>query len=89
MHDVRNNSVLWRQTFAEGAPAHSLGLVPDQMVLAFGLKSDFAKERLDANPALAAQAQAITKRDTAACCRWWMSARARCCMSWRWMSAGL
>jgi WD40 repeat protein len=65
MHDVRNNSVLWRQTFAEGAPAHSLGLVPDQMVLVFRLKSDFAKEQLDANPALAAQAQAIAKRDTA------------------------
>jgi len=33
--------------------------------MAFKLKSDYAKECLDADPVLAAQAQAITKRDTA------------------------
>jgi hypothetical protein len=54
VHDVKDNSVLWRRTF-----------VPGQTILAFRLKSDFAKARLKANSALSDQADAVKDKDAA------------------------
>jgi hypothetical protein len=65
VHDVRDNSILWRRTFDAGEPAHTFNFVPGQTILAFQLKSDFAKARLKANAALATQAAAVKNRDAA------------------------
>jgi hypothetical protein len=63
VHDVRDNSILWRRTFDEGKPAHDSNLITGESLFAFRLKSDFAKTRLSANPTLASQAAAIKNRD--------------------------
>ena len=65
VHDVSDNSILWRRTFDDGEPAHTYNLVPGETIFAFRLKSDFAKARLKANAALAAQADAVKERDSA------------------------
>jgi len=65
VHDVRDNSILWRRTFDEGRPSHDSNLIAGESLFAFRLKSDFAKTRLSANAALAAQAGTIKNRDRA------------------------
>ena len=65
VHDVRDNSILWRRTFDEGRPSHDSNLIPGESLFAFRLKSDFAKARLSANATLAAQATTIKNRDRA------------------------
>lgn len=63
VHDVLDNSILWRRTFDDGEPAHTFNFVSGQTIFAFRLKSDFAKGRIKANPALATQAAAVKNRD--------------------------
>ncbi len=65
VHNVADNSVLWRRTFDEGVPAHTRNDVAGQTILAFRLKSDYAKTRIKASPALAAQNAAVKNRDNA------------------------
>ena len=65
VHSVSDNSVLWRRTFDEGEPAHTYNLVLGETILAFRLKSSYAKARLKANPTLAAQADAVKSKDSA------------------------
>ena len=65
VHNVSDDSVLWRRTFDEGEPAHTYNLVPGETILAFRLKSSYAKARLKANPTLAAQADAVKSKDSA------------------------
>jgi hypothetical protein len=66
VHEVADNSVLWRRTFDQAGFAHtSSGIVANQIIVAFLLKSDFAKSRIGADPALAAQAAQIQNRDKA------------------------
>jgi hypothetical protein len=64
VHDLRDDSVLWRQSF-DIMPANTSNLNPGEMLFAYRLKSDFAKERLDANPKLAAQAAAVSNPNAA------------------------
>jgi hypothetical protein len=62
--DPRDNSVLWRRTYATAQFAHtSSTIVPGQIIAAFTLKSDFAKSRLSDSPALANEAAAVQNRD--------------------------
>ncbi len=64
VHDVRDNSVLWRRTFPDGIPAHTYNLIPGQTIFSFPLKEENAKELLKSEPALAAQANAIRNKDS-------------------------
>ena len=51
VHNVADNAVLWKRTFAGGEPAHTFNLLPGQTILSFPLKTDFAKDRLKSAPA--------------------------------------
>jgi hypothetical protein len=64
VHNVADNSVLWKRTFTGGEPAHTNNLLPGQTILSFFLRTDFAKDRLKSAPALAEQAAAIKNKDT-------------------------
>ena len=64
VHDVRDNSVLWRRTFPGGEPAHTYNLIPGQTIFSFPLKAENAKELLKSEPALATQANAIKNKDS-------------------------
>ena len=63
VHNVADNSVLWKRTFSGGEPAHTNNLLPGQTILSFPLKTDFAKDRLKSEPALAERADAIKNKD--------------------------
>jgi hypothetical protein len=63
VHDVRDNSVLWRRTFPDGQPAHTYNFIPGQTIFSFPLKEENAKEVLKSEPALAAQANAIKNKN--------------------------
>jgi hypothetical protein len=64
VHDVRDNSELWRRTFSEGKPAYSSNLIRGQTLLSFPLKGDFAREHIKEVNALASEAGAIKDRDS-------------------------
>jgi WD40 repeat protein len=64
VHNLTDNSVLWRQTFDEAQFGHTSSVVvPGEILVAFTLKSDFAKARITASAALADQATKIQNRD--------------------------
>ena len=63
VHDVRDNSILWRRSFDGGEPAHTANVNPGSLLLSFPLKTDYAKMRLKAGGVLADQAAAIKNRD--------------------------
>jgi hypothetical protein len=65
VHDVKDNSILWRRTFDDGEPGHTYNYVPGESILAFRLKSDSAKARLKANAALVAEADGVKDKDSA------------------------
>jgi len=66
VHDAKDNSVLWQRTFPEAQFGHtSSTIVPGEILAAFTLKSDFAKARMQANRALAAEADRVQNRDKA------------------------
>ncbi len=65
VHDVKDNSILWRRTYDSGIPAHAYNFVPGETIFAFPLKSNFAKGLLKGNATLAAQAAAVKDRDAA------------------------
>jgi hypothetical protein len=57
---------LWQRTFPEAQFGHtSSTLVPGEILAAFLLKSNFAKARMNANPALAAQAERVQNHEKA------------------------
>ena len=84
VHNVSDDSVLWRRTFDEGEPAHTYNLVPGETILAFRLKSSYAKARLKANPTLAAQADAVKSKDRLGSSKRSITPRVIFCMSWFW-----
>jgi outer membrane protein assembly factor BamB len=63
VHDVADESILWRRSFDAGEPAHAANVIPGSLLLSFPLKTDFAKARLKAGGPLADQATAIKDRD--------------------------
>lgn len=63
VHNVADNSILWRRTFNSGEPAHTDNLLPGQTILSFPFKTDFAKDHLKATPELADRASAIKNKD--------------------------
>lgn len=63
VHDVRDNSILWRRIFAEGEPAHSPNISGRQILFSFPLKTDFAKDRLKHEASLAAQGAVVKDKD--------------------------
>jgi outer membrane protein assembly factor BamB len=64
VHNVADNSILWRRTFNGGEPARTNNLLSGQTILSFPFKTDFAKDRLKSTPALADRASAIKNKDT-------------------------
>jgi len=64
VHNLADDSVLWRQNFDEARFGHASSvIIPGEILLTFSLKSDFAKARVDANPTLAEQASKVENRD--------------------------
>jgi hypothetical protein len=63
VHDVRDNSILWRHTFDERVPTYQSNTGGGQMLISSSLKRDFAKIRLKSDPSLAAEAAAIKNKD--------------------------
>jgi hypothetical protein len=63
VHNVADNSILWRRTFNGGEPARTNNLLPGQTILSFPFKTDFAKDHLKSTPALADRASAIKNKD--------------------------
>jgi hypothetical protein len=64
VHNLADHSVLWRQTFDEAQFGHTSSvIVPGEILVAFTLKSDFAKSRISSSPALADQVTKVQNRE--------------------------
>jgi hypothetical protein len=64
VHNLADNSVLWRRTFDGEEPARAANINPGTLILSFPFKTDFAKTRFKADGTLAAAASAIKNKDT-------------------------
>jgi hypothetical protein len=63
VHSVADDSVLWQRTFTGGDPANTDNLLPGETIFSFPMKTDFARDRVDAVTSLTAEAAAVKNND--------------------------
>ena len=63
VHKAQDDAVLWSKVFPDGYPASTVSFGDGDLIFAYELNSNFAKERLKQNAALAQETSDLKKKD--------------------------